>query len=134
MKKRIVMGAAAFALLVPMVGVAEAEARLPSVSDVAAAKSYARWYWQDYRNFRSLSRWCYPGVGVRYARLSRGTLGQARVNGCTVVLTTREGHWSWNELCWTMIHEYGHLYGYGHTRKRGSVMYPYIRRNFWACH
>ena len=130
MRKYIIIGALACSLVAP----AAAEANYPSSSQISEAKWIARDYWQNERGFKTLQDWsgCW-GVAIRYEPMYGGTLGSARLNGCTVKLNSR-ADWSnsWHRLCWTMIHEYGHLYGYRHTYKRGSVMYPYSQR-FWYC-
>jgi hypothetical protein len=131
MKRLIALGGVALAVVLaaPAVAPSDAEANYPSRSQIADAKWMARDYWVGYRGFNPP---CY-GVGIRFERMYGGTLGAAVRRGCTIWLNSR-ADWSnsWHRLCWTMIHEYGHLYGYGHTRKRSSVMYPYSQR-FWYC-
>ena len=116
---------------VVLIGVAPtaAEARKASWSDVSHAKAYARWYWEDYRG---LTIPCY-GVAIQWDYLSSDTLG-GTTGRCIVHMNRREPGWSWYKLCWTMIHEYGHIVGYGHTWKPNAIMRrAWNNSHDWAC-
>lgn len=50
----------------------------------------------------------------------------------TCVVRIRPGLESWNDLCYAMIHEAGHLAGQPHSDDPNSVMYPTQGTN-WRC-
>ncbi len=92
---------------------------------------------------RAMHQPCSGSVRVRFWRLRSDTLGVAKWDGmwdipsdqrtgCEVVLNSRKA-WPWTTLCTTVVHEYGHLAGRGHSDRPGSVMDPRYQRPFSGC-
>jgi Matrixin len=114
MKKYILIAGIMLLALAPA-----AEARTAPWIAVKDAKSYARWYWEDKRG---LTIPCYA-VGVRWEPMGSNSLGYT-TRRCLIHLNSREPRWGWYKLCWAVIHEYGHIVGYGHTSKPNALMRP----------
>jgi hypothetical protein len=41
--------------------------------------------------------------------------------------------WRWRDLCYAVVHEYGHAAGLGHSEDTRSVMFPEMGRSAVAC-
>ena len=75
--------------------------------------------------------------------MSADTLGEARWDGmwdipaderegCRVVLNSARS-WNWDMLCTTVVHEYGHLAGHGHSDDQASPMHATYARPYPGC-
>jgi hypothetical protein len=102
-----------------------AQATVPSAQIRADAKRFARDYWEERGRYAP----CY-GVRIRMAHAGPNSLGfvRRRSRPCTIFLN-RDNDWGnggtqrmWWSVCATVIHEWGHLVGRGHTRNPESIM------------
>jgi hypothetical protein len=122
-------------VVVPAVGPAIAQAGVPSTSDRADAKRFARMYWEE-RGYIT-DRWRVRAV---VSRLPRNVNGGVYLGTCTIRLN-RDTDWShrgqrdtWWQVCHTMIHEYGHLPGIErpHNNNPESIMARAVSLNWRA--
>ena len=143
--KRTLAGLALAAILL-IVGVlaapAMADARQLNPQDRTDAVRFARSYWADRGRYAS-DEGCFrvrTKIGFVNPDGDRhGWLGYwAPWDHCRLVLNGNED-WSdgdsrdpWWDLCSTVIHEYGHLVGRGHSRNPNSVMAGSMQLNHLA--
>lgn len=79
---------------------------------------------------------CEPSWWTRYPEDDEGINGEAwrswDANGittqCEIWLKSDWPTWPWWVLCFTVVHEYGHLAYQGHVDDMSSPMYPTARR------
>jgi hypothetical protein len=66
------------------------------------------------------------------AELAPPVAGLADLATCSITIdpTRLQGA---GAACMTVVHEFGHLVGYGHSLDPNDVMYPVIRRPIWPC-
>src|SRR4051794_471406 len=90
---------------------------------MARYEHYAAHFWRA-------TPWCAFGVRYHWRELPAPIISMAEQPGCQVWIDTRE----WKRIgrrgrCRTLIHEWGHLLGHHHSRRRRSVMFrEYDRR------
>jgi len=53
-------------------------------------------------------------------------------DGCRILLNSHKG-WDWDRLCTTVVHEWGHLAGHGHSDEPGSPMDPSYAQPYGGC-
>jgi hypothetical protein len=53
-------------------------------------------------------------------------------DGCRIVLNSRRS-WDWARLCTTVVHEWGHLAGHGHSHADDSPMHASYVRPYPGC-
>jgi hypothetical protein len=63
---------------------------------------------------------------VRVVDFAGGEWGVAWVGGPTCPIEIQTRRWKWWELCATVVHEYGHVYGRGHSSDPDDVMAPFL--------
>jgi Matrixin len=78
----------------------------------------------------SLPSGCREPRVVPSGELPPGMLGTYS-RPCTVIVNS--GIWSYDRFCTTVVHEYGHLGGLGHSEDPANVMYPNFVRSFGPC-
>jgi hypothetical protein len=69
---------------------------------------------------------------ITAAELPPPVVGVADVVGCAITVDPRRFSFA-GSACMTILHEYGHLLGYGHSLDPNDVMYPLMRRPVWPC-
>jgi len=72
--------------------------------------------------------------GVRVVRrpLPGNVVGYAG-RRCTIDVNSRLGRPPFRALCTVVVHEYGHVAGYGHIRNRRDIMHPdYATGPYWG--
>lgn len=75
---------------------------------------------------------CGGAVQVEKVSLGLGVAAEAVEGGCTVYFNT-DADWNWPDYCSVMVHEYGHLAGYGHSTTRKAIMYPTLQETWKYC-
>ncbi len=133
--KRILLVVLATASLLATIPAA-AQAELPSPQDRKDALRFARAYWQDRGYDARLDAGC-RRVTTRLGRGDGNLFGVVfGAEPCTIYLNVNAG-WDgdgnrapWWNVCATVIHEYGHVLGKGHSRNPESVMAAYSEWNF----
>jgi hypothetical protein len=67
--------------------------------------------------------------------LPAAALGYADRRSCVIDLppTRPKSQDNWASICTTIVHEWGHLTGHGHSSNPRSVMYPEQVRPYWRC-
>lgn len=113
-----------------------ASASLLALSSPSAASAQTS---PEERAFRvAQAAWGYPGhctqgVTVGYRLMPRGIVGYAG-EFCAIYLNSRYSY-RYRALCTVIVHELGHVHGYGHISNRRDIMYFAYNGDayWWAC-
>jgi hypothetical protein len=126
----VIVAALALGLIAP----ASAQAGFPSKSERHDALRFARAYWEDRGRYAP----CYR-VSIKVLHEERNTMGfYTPMRPCTIFLN-RDVDWTdggrrdtWWQVCATVIHEYGHVVGRGHSSDPNSIMARAVELNHYG--
>jgi hypothetical protein len=131
--------AVAVALAIPAIVPTVASAGVPSPSERADAKRFARNYWQRDRGRFLRNPSCYERVQVRIGRDDPNVLGWVTSPYSCTIWLNRNADWTdagqrdtWWQVCATTIHEWGHLVGRRHSSNPNSIMAASVDQNWSA--
>lgn len=70
-------------------------------------------------------------VDIKVRDLRSDYIGMAYPDRCVVKVDPIAN--TWRLFCTVAVHEYGHLAGVEHSKKRSSIMYYRITKIYWRC-